>query len=636
MPPKNKSKKFLAAERAREDAKAQKKGPAAVVALQERRTREAEAAGGTKRKNTSGKKGRSLEEDASSTITGSSLGGIATGISQNLAVTDTSTTASGILQSIYGARDIKIGAFSLNFHNKVLVEDTLIELTVGRRYGLIGANGCGKSTLLKVLAERQVPIPDYIDIHLLAEEAQPSEQTALEYVINSAKEEVERLEARSYDIMVSSDDFEQSVVLPDIQDRLDELDPATFESRASTILCGLGFDKVTIKKRTKDMSGGWRMRVALAKALFIQPTMLLLDEPTNHLDLSACVWLEEYLSRYKKILIVVSHSQDFLDGVCTDIMVMQQQRLRYWGGNHSTYVRTRKEQDVNQWKLYKKQQEEIKSIKEFISSCGTYANLVKQAKSRQKQLDKMVEAGLLEPPYEDPLFKFSFLGCGTLAPPLISFSDVAFSYSGEAKDYLYSKLSFGVDGESRISLVGPNGAGKSTLLNLMVHELAPTEGSVSHKSGLKIGRYHQHSADQLDFNISPVEHIRSKYPNLHDSLQGYRAEVGRFGITGDAQLSPIGHLSDGLKARLVFAEISICKPHILLLDEPTNALDCGGIDALAEAINSFEGGVVLVSHDFRLLSQVAREIWVVERGVNVWKEGDISTYKESLKKGMKF
>lgn len=271
----------------------------------------------------------------------------------------------------------------------------------------------------------------------------------------------------------------------------------------------------------------------------------------------------------------------------------------------------------------------------IYSPIPTDANMVRQAKSRQKQLDRMVEAGLLEPPFEEPLFKFPFLSCGTLAPPLISFSDVAFSYSEKKEDYLYSDLSFGVDGESRISLVGPNGAGKSTLLNLMLRDLQPTEGSVSHKSGLRIGRYHQHSADQLDFDLSPVEYIQKLYPKLHETLQGYRAEVGRFGITGDQQLNPIGHLSDGLKSRLVFAELAIRKPHILLLDEPTNALDCTGIDALAEAINAFEGGVVLVSHDFRLLSQVAREIWVVEDGVKVWS-GDILSYKESLKKGMKF
>ncbi len=347
------------------------------------------------------------------------------------------------------------------------------------------------------------------------------------------------------------------------------------------------------------------------------------------------MWLEEYLSRYNKILIVVSHSQDFLDGVCTDTMVMQQQKLKYWGGNYSTYVKTREEQDTNQLKLYKKQQVEIAHIKQFIASCGTYANLVRQAKSRQKQLDKMVEAGLLEAPFQEPQFKFRFPSCGSLAPPLISFNDVAFSYSGKKQDYLYSNLSFGIDSESRVSLVGPNGAGKSTLLNLMIQELQATEGNVSHKSGLRIGRYHQHSADQLSFDLSPVEYLRTKFAGAHKDMQGWRSEVGRFGITGEAQLSPIGNLSDGLKARLVFAEIAMRKPHILLLDEPTNALDSMGIDALAEAINAFEGGVVLVSHDFRLLSQVAREIWVVENGVTIW-DGDIMSYKESLRKGMKW
>lgn len=619
MPPKNKSKKFLAAQRARDEAAAAKAGK--DVATQTSKA--------TEKKRTRRLKDRTDIADNASTITKSS----ATAELRESAVLDTAMTAMGNLESVYGARDIKIGAVSLNFHNKVLIEDTRLELTVGRRYGLIGRNGCGKSALLKVLAERQVPIPEYVDIHLLAEEAHPSDETALDYVINFAKAEVARLEQQAEDILTS--EGPESQLLVDIYDRLDELDPATFEPRASTILVGLGFNATTIHKRTRDMSGGWRMRVALAKALFIQPTMLLLDEPTNHLDLSACVWLEQYLSGYKKMLIVVSHSQDFLDGVCTDIMVMQQQSLKYWGGNYSTYVRTRAEQDTNQLKLYKKQQEEIKHIKQFISSCGTYTNLVRQAKSRQKHLDRMIEAGLLEPPFEEPQFKFSFLDCGSMAPPLISFSDVAFSYSGAKEDYLYSNLSFGVDSQSRISLVGPNGAGKSTLLNLMVHELTPVEGTVSHKSGLRIGRYHQHSADQLDFSMSPVEYIRSKYPKLHDSLQGYRSEVGRFGITGDAQLAPMSQLSDGLKSRMVFAEIAIAKPHILLLDEPTNALDMQGIDALAEAINEFDGGVVLVSHDFRLLSQVAREIWVVEDGVTVWN-GDIMSYKTYLKKGMKF
>jgi ATP-binding cassette, subfamily F, member 2 len=616
MAPKNKSKKFLAAQKVREGEQKVKNGGVETMD----------------------------NSDAGSTITVSSNGS-APGIKKSALASikdvgqalpttvDVTRSATGVLHSLPTARDIKIGSFSLNYHGKMLVEDAMIELTVGRRYGLIGRNGCGKSTFLKTLAAREVPIPEHIDIYLLSEEAQPSNDTALEYVVNSAKEEVARLENQIEHLL--TEQGPECDLLQPLYDRLDELDPATFEPRAATILCGLGFNAKTIKKRTCDMSGGWRMRVALARALFIQPTMLLLDEPTNHLDLNACVWLEEYLSRYDKILVIVSHSQDFLDGVCTDTMVMQRQKLDYWGGNYSTYVKTRREQDVNQLKMYKKQQDEIKHIKQFIASCGTYSNLVRQAKSRQKQLDKMVEAGLIEAPFEDILFKFRFPSCGTMAPPLISFSDAAFSYSGKKADYLYSGISFGIDSDSRISIVGPNGAGKSTLLNLMVNKLTPTEGSVSHKSGLRVGRYHQHTADQLDFNISPIEYLRSKFPGLHKEIQGWRGEVGKFGITGDAQLAPIGHLSDGMKTRLAFAEIGLQKPHILLLDEPTNAFDMEGIDALAEAINEFEGGVVLVSHDFRLLSQVAREIWVVDHGLSIW-DGDIASYKESLKKGMKW
>mmetsp|Transcript_18608 Transcript_18608/g.39106 ORF Transcript_18608/g.39106 Transcript_18608/m.39106 type:complete len:612 (-) Transcript_18608:836-2671(-) len=544
------------------------------------------------------------------------------------AAPDMSRTATGILMSIERSRDIKIGGFSINFHNKVLVEDTTIELNFGRRYGLIGQNGCGKSTFLRVLAAREVPIPEHIDVYLLSGEAEPSEFTGLEVVINSAKKEVERLERKADEILI--DEGPDSDMLQQIYEDIESLDPATMESRAASILCGLGFNAKTIHKKTCDMSGGWRMRVALARALFLQPTMLLLDEPTNHLDLEACVWLEEYLAKYKKVLVVVSHSQDFLDGVCTDMMVMQRQKLRYWGGNYSTYVKTREEQDTNQLKLYKKQQEEIKHIKEFIASCGTYANLVRQAKSRQKQLDKMIEDGLIEKPIDDPKFRFSFPSPGSMAPPLISFTNVAFSYSGKKEDYLYHDLNFGIDSDSRISLVGPNGAGKSTLLKLVVRELDPQEGQVSHKSGLRIGRYHQHSADQLDYDKSPIDYLKSVYPNLHDNLQSWRSEVGRFGITGNAQLEPIRQLSDGLKTRLVFAQLALLKPHILLLDEPTNNCDMEMIDSLANAINEFEGGVVVVSHDFRLLSQIAKEIWVVDHSVKVW-DGGIAAYKEALR-----
>jgi len=421
----------------------------------------------------------------------------------------------------------------------------------------------------------------------------------------------------------------------DIYSRLDDMDPQLFETRAFKLLNGLGFEAPMLAKKTKDMSGGWRMRVALARALFVKPTLLLLDEPTNHLDLEACVWLENYLSTYDRCLVVVSHSQDFLNGVCTNIMnLTPKKQLMNYTGNYDQFVKTKAENEVNQMKRYKKEQEDIKHLKAFISSCGTYSNLVKQAKSKQKILDKMEAAGLTEAVIPPPQFQFKFTPCALLPPPVLSFSGVSFSYSGKKEDYLYSNVSLGVDLESRVVLVGPNGAGKSTLLKLMCGDIKACEGTVRQHLDLVIGRYNQHSADQLNMEMSPLDFIRSEFPDKKWEEQDWRKQLGRYGVIGNDQKSRIGTLSDGIKTRLVFAILSVRNPHLLLLDEPTNHLDMECIDALADAINCFNGGLVVVSHDFRLLAQVAKQIWVCDnKSITIWK-GDIRSYKQSLVKKM--
>jgi ATP-binding cassette subfamily F protein 2 len=260
---------------------------------------------------------------------------------------------------------------------------------------------------------------------------------------------------------------------------------------------------------------------------------------------------------------------------------------------------------------------------------------VRQAQSKQKIIDRMEEAGLVEKVEAAPLFNFKFASCEKLPPPVLSIEHVAFSYSGEVKDYLYKDLNLGVDSDSRIALVGPNGAGKSTLLKLMMGDVKATEGQIRTHLHAQIARYNQHSNDQLDPTQNVLDFVRNSFKEIKEEEQWWRQTVGRFGISGTVQKSLVGSLSDGMKSRVVFCMLAIAKPNLLLLDEPTNHLDMECIDSLARAINEFEGGVVLVSHDFRLLSQVAKQIWVCDKStVSPWN-GDITSYKKSLVEKMK-
>jgi ATP-binding cassette subfamily F protein 2 len=548
----------------------------------------------------------------------------------------TERNASGVLTSDKQSRDVHIDNFTMSFHGRLLIDGASIVLNYGQRYGLLGENGSGKTTFLEALANRDVEIPEHVDIYFVRGEAEPSEINAMDFCIESAKKKVAKLEKEIEDMSTADEVDEVAMELK--YEELEDLDPSTFEAKAGAILHGLGFSKEMMAKPTKDLSGGWRMRVSLARALFVKPHLLLLDEPTNHLDLEAVVWLEAYLSTYNHILVFTSHSADFMDSVCTNIMdLTMHKKLIYYGGNYSIYVRTKSENEVNQMKAYNKQQEEIAHIKKFIASAGTYANLVKQAKSKQKIIDKMEAAGLIEPVIQPRPLRFNFEDIRKLPPPIIAFSDVAFSYSGEKKDFLYQGLNFGVDMDSRVAIVGQNGTGKSTLLNLITGQLQPVEGSVQRHAGLKLGKYSQHSADQLPYNKCPIEYMESRYAEKFPGkdVQFWRQQLGRFGLSGSHQTSAIRTLSDGLRNRVVFSQLAMENPHVLLLDEPTNHLDMGSIDALANAIKEFEGGVVIVSHDFRLISQVAQELWEVKdkKIVNLTKQDiGIADYKKILMK----
>mmetsp|Transcript_43754 Transcript_43754/g.51229 ORF Transcript_43754/g.51229 Transcript_43754/m.51229 type:complete len:920 (+) Transcript_43754:242-3001(+) len=553
------------------------------------------------------------------------------------------------------ARDINVSNVTLQHHEGILLDESEVILNHGNRYGLVGRNGCGKSTFMKALGARALPIPESIDIFFLKEEIEPSDTvTALEAVM-SVDDERLKLEKRAEelnDLMANvldepdkfqnggNDGGEEKVVktveelqeeiidaLNSVYERLDDLDADTAEMRARSILSGLGFSHEMQGKVTKDFSGGWRMRVSLARALFIQPVCLLLDEPTNHLDMEAVIWLEDYLSKWKRILLLVSHSQDFLNNVCSHMIHLNQfKRLDYYNGNYDTFIKTISDNEINQLKQWKWEQDQIKSMKEYIAL--NQSKNSKQAESKKKVLAKMERAGLAKKPEQEKTLNFRFTDPSHLPPPVLAFHDVSFAYPG--CEPLYDNVNFGVDLDSRIALVGPNGAGKTTLVKLISSELIATSGDIRPHGHLKLGRFTQHFVDVLNLEQTPLEFFQTLYPT--DELIEQRSYLGRFGVSGKMQVRKMSELSDGQKSRVVLAKLGRDEPHILLLDEPTNHLDMESIDALADAVNKYTGGLVLVSHDMRLISQVANEIWICDKKKITKYKGDIMNFKMDLRK----
>lgn len=537
------------------------------------------------------------------------------------------------------AKDINVSGVCVNFHGKPLIEETEIVINYGNRYGFIGPNGSGKSTVMKAIAARAIPIPDAIDIYFLDHEYEASDKTALEAVFEVQDEvaDLERQAEKLNDQMAETDGDEalaQQIQsqLEDVYDRLDALDVNTAESRASSILFGLGFTTKMQSMKTREFSGGWRMRIALARALFLKPTMLLLDNPTNHLDMEAVLWLEDYLSNWDKILFCVCHSQDFMNNVCTHIVRLDPtyKKLRYYSGNYDMYVQLRKTQDMIQLRAYEAEQRDINEIKDFIARFGHgTVKMVRQAQSREKLLQKKLEAGLTEKPEEDKIWDWTFPDAGQLPLPVLAIEKVSFAYPNSPE--LYSNVDFGIDLSTRVALVGPNGAGKTTLIKLICEELNPTKGQIKRNPHLKISRFTQHFEDKLDLSMTPLDFFKQKLMPK-EPVDRIRSLLGRYGCSGPMQMQVMDQLSAGQKARIVFAIIAWEKPHLLLLDEPTNPMDMESIDSLAQCLNNFKGGVLMISHDMRLISQCAEEIYMCDHKKITKYRGDIMKFKMHTKK----
>ncbi|GLU14569.1 hypothetical protein SLE2022_311300 [Rubroshorea leprosula] len=557
-------------------------------------------------------------------------------------------------------RDITIDNFSVSARGKELLKNASVKISHGKRYGLVGPNGMGKSTLLKLLAWRKIPVPKNIDVLLVEQEVVGDDRTALQAVV-SANEELVKLREEVAALQNSSsiaggednddvngDDTGEKLV--ELYEKLQILGSDAAEAQASKILAGLGFTKEMRGRPTKSFSGGWRMRISLARALFVQPTLLLLDEPTNHLDLRAVLWLEEYLCRWKKTLVVVSHDRDFLNSVCTEIIHLHDLKLHFYRGNfddfESGYEQRRKEMN-KKFEIYEKQVKAAKRSgnrvqQEKVKERAKFAAAKEAAKSKAKGKVDEDEAPAEAPKkWRDYSVEFHFPEPTELTPPLLQVVNVTFSYPNRA-DFRLSDVDLGIDMGTRVAIVGPNGAGKSTLLNLIAGDLVPTEGEVRRSQKLRIGRYSQHFVDLLTMEETPVQYLLRLHPDQEgfSKQEAVRAKLGKFGLPSHNHLTPIAKLSGGQKARVVFTSISMSKPHILLLDEPTNHLDMQSIDALADALDEFTGGVVLVSHDSRLISRVCEDeeksqIWVVENGTVDTFPGTFEDYKEELQREIK-
>jgi len=514
---------------------------------------------------------------------------------------------------------LTISDLTYRIGGRTLLEGASAQVNAGWKVGLVGRNGTGKSTLLALIRRElqpdggEIQLQKGLSIGFLAQEAPGGSDTPLAFVLAADGERLALLAAAETEHHDAAE----------LHERLRAIGAHSAPARAAAILAGLGFDHADQQRPLSSFSGGWRMRVALAAALFAEPDLLLLDEPTNHLDLEAALWLGEFLRRYRGTVILVSHDRQFIDDIGDHILHLGERRLTLYSGGYESFLRTRREAMARQQALAARQEAERKHLQAFIDRFRAKASKASQAQSRLKMLARLEPVALAE---AEPPVSFEFPEPLALAPPLVTLDGVAVGYTPGRP--VLRRLDLRLDPDDRIALLGANGNGKTTLARLLAGRLAPMSGALWRAPRFACGYFAQHQIEEFEADDTPFDHLSRLIPKA--TAQTVRARLARFGFDEDKVFVRARDLSGGEKARLNFALISHAAPSLLILDEPTNHLDIQAREALVTALGDFPGSVVIVSHDWHLLSLVADRLWLVADGtVRIW-EGDLADYRRYL------